>query len=552
MVGDAADDAGAVESGSVSGRGRVGVLAAAVAAVIAAVLAAHGCADDPADDVREAAPASQASAAAGDAPKPRPRRAPVQTETPEEAATAAPPGEQFLVDGWPAAQIVVRRPDGHVAPGACVYVHPAGADTPPSLDEIPRLRADSEGRVTFVAPAPGRYDVGAFEGPGFATLLTDVEFPARGPVEIVLPETARLEIRSEGELPPTGRVSLWAASAVRVTAFPGRRESKYVGFGTDNPAPQWLEVPRGVPMRVVASGGVVAEPAVVTAPGTITVRADDRRLLPFEFVFTGAAAPPEAGIEYELRVTLGEGGAESERTLIDRAAAGARLRPAGAEFRRVPGPTEVRWELVGTATGRVVVDTSRPPEDRVFRVEIPVADWGPCASGIRVRVHGGDVATATLVTEVETTRVETSRELQLVARGVRHVAAFGPAGGPVLAAGPVVASTDRIVDLSLAPAGTVRIAVEWSRPFGAGWPVTVERGDGVPLLLSNPPGRIQAGLFAQARIDGVTIVIGPFAAGDVELVFRLAGREFGRRVATVRANEVTQVIAPPIVPPGRR
>lgn len=525
---------------------------AALAAAFAVLLAARGCDDDGAEE-RHASPHVGAEVVAPPgavASKPARARAGRDTPSPLQPPTTA--DEPLFVDGWPAAQIVVRRADGHVASGAAVYIHPAGADTPQALQDVPRTNADAEGRATFVAPAPGRYDIGAFSASGFATLVTDVELPARAPVEITLPDCARLEIRSDGELPRTGRVTVCAAAAARVRAFPGRRESKYAAFGTEGPLPPYVEIPRGTPFRVDATGGVVAEPREVSAPATITVRADGKRAMRFEFAFSGATAPPDAGLDYELFVAVAQGGGDSERTLRGRAEAGSRVAPVSTGLWCVPSTTEVRWEIRGVATGSSVVDTSRPPDDGMFRVEIPVADWRLCADALRLHLSGPNAATAIVVSDMSGWHVSAGRDVRLASRGAEHVAAFTEHDGVIFVAGPVAATTGSVVDLALAPGGTVRIA--FRRPSGLApeWPVTVERADGVPLLVADPPGRISGGVFRQFRLDESQGPIGPLACGDVDLVFRVAGREFGRRRVTVRANESVDVAAPELIPPERR
>ena len=542
-----------------SGRGRVGIVAAGVAVVVAAVLAVRGCGDDAGESTgASSAPTSSTAQSATSAPRERsPRvRASETTEASDAASATQLPGEPFLVDGWPAAQVIVRRPDGSVAPGACVYVYPADADTPASLDEVVRGNTDAEGKFTLVAPEPGRYDVGAFVGPEFESLVTDVEFPARGPVDVVLPALARLAIRAEGDLPADGHLTLRRSTAVRVTAFPGRRESKYADFGTGPLMPQWIYVPRGVPLRVDAVGGVTACPAEVTAPGTITVRPDGARPTEFEFVFTGAEPPRDALLAYTLDVAAVGGGAEFATKFQVKNFDMAADAPLRVKLPCVPGQVEVRWNLVGVAKGTAVVDTSRWSDTSPLRVDVPVTDWGRrSVPPLRVIVSGGTASLAEVVTDASTEVVdiaEVGRERQLLAPGIEHVAALGPRQGPVLVADPVAAETGRTLDLRLVPGGTVRITVDWSQPLGAGWPITVERADGLPILIRHPPGRIGPVLAPRARIDGVRLVIGPLAAGDVELVFRLAGREFGRKRVTVRADEMVELAGPPLVPPGRR
>ena len=309
-------------------------------------------------------------------------------------------------------------------------------------------------------------------------------------------------------------------------------------------------VPRGVPLRVDATGGVAVDSPTVTAPGTITVRSDRTRPTPFEFVFTGAKTPAGLPLHYELRVAIAGGAVESETTLSGSSSGPAPIQfgPVRGELRCAEGPVELRWDLRGVGTGSAIVDTSRPLEDGAFRVEIPVGSWDSCVDALRVLVSGEDVGSAEVVTERGVDPVPVGREVRLSANRVANVAAVLIREERMLVADPIDADTARGLALTLVPAGTAWVHVDRPPALQDAWPLTVERSDGVPLLSGVGSMRIRA----RARIDGDHYLVGPFPVGDVELVFRLVGREIGRRTVTVRANETVHLAAPPIVPPERR
>lgn len=492
------------------------------------------------DGARDAAPAIEQ---VPPSKRGRPRAARPEVATVDAASSETPSGVAEDVHGWPAAEIVVRHPDGRPATGATVYVHVAGAQCEnPAL--VARRLADHDGRVRFPVAFAGAYDVGAFVGPGFSTLLRDVEFPARRTIFIDLPTCARLEIRADGALPETASASVAPANAERISAFPGRGESKYVTIPT-RPLADHVDVPSGVPLRVRTSGGIVADPPVLSAPGTVTLRPDGRIDVPLELVFIGPEPPDHV---YGVQLTLEAPAAEPPGPHVFDYGTLPRQLPRSrlVSLRAAPGPVELRLSLRGQEAVMRTVFASPLPEGQVHRVEVPVTSW-IASESYRLRVTG---VAGPKLTSVRAFIGGTPVPLDL--GEMRAFTPLLPVGasadgerGAVFVAAPELPSLDRTLELVLVPGALV--VAKSQKPVGLddAWPLTVELADGRPFVTGT------AGAAARTRLALTSWRIGVFPPGDVEFVFRFAGREIGRRAVHIVAGPPIEVDVPEIVPPGR-
>jgi hypothetical protein len=526
-----------------AGRRRGALAAVFVLLLICLLVSWTSCAEttepDAPDDASPAAPRNPPQAL----PRARARTEP-PPETPPAPPDARTAGSLAFVDGWPAADVVVRRPGGGPAPGAVVYLHPAGqgcGDRP--LQDVARRSADNEGRVRFPVATAGRYDIGAFEGPGFSSLVTDVDLPAARPVEIVLPETARLDVRWDGEFAPNANVSITLASAARIAAFPGRREGKYAAVLPLPRAPQ-VEVPRGVPLHAFTHLAAV-EPAEFVAPGAITIRAgwaDGRVDVPVEFAFVGGEPP---GRSYAVELTVEVPGSDMVRPYKHSVgtAAGRPPSPARLTFHAPPGPVELRLQVFGQpATTATVV--AAPGVSH--RVPVTVVSWEASDTQHRVRWTSPEPAAP------ESARVLIRGLRQAARRGEECAFTMSPPGpvavvaegadGAVFVSAP--ATPQHGTTLTLPVVAAAKVAVKMERPpsLDPSWTYTVERADGQPFV---------AGDWVRTTAnpeEALTIVLPP---GDVELVFRFAGRETGRRTVRVVAGPPIEVVAPEVTPAAR-
>lgn len=461
------------------------------------------------------------------------------------------PGAPADVDGWPAVDVIVRRHDGKPVPGAVVYLHPAGTAVSPPLQYVPKSTTDAEGRVRFPVARPGRYDIGAREPQGFATLVHDVEFPGTAPTLVVLPEMARFDLRWEGDFPASAGVTFHRAGAARVGPFPAREESTYVA-GTDGGRRfDHVNLPRGVAMRVNAGGGASADASEVRAPGLLVLRPTPERdrHVDVNVLLRFGRTPPErtVGLRFELEATPAERG---ERRMHARTWAAARPPTMSITWRVPPGPVTIRWDVQGAGPGSAVIDATSDPPGGVHVVDVPIPSWDTADAGVRYRVTSAlptlRSRATTVAGDVPIPDFTVGEENEYTLERDTPLVAFADGmDGGALVAGPIEPVAGAVNELALRPGAYVR--VKWTPPpaLGTAWHLTVTRADGAPFVLHEVTSR----LGTSFAVEDTEFRVGPFPPGDVELVFGFGGREVARRAVRVVAGPPIDVDPVVVTPP---
>jgi len=467
-------------------------------------------------------------------------------------------GEPLYVDGWPAAEILVRKADGTPAVRATVYVLPARGVQSNEL-WIPTRITHADGIARVAAASAGRYDVGAFFHGELGVLSMDIDLPARAPVEIVLeivlPELSSLSIERADGVPDTAFVTISRAHATRVAFYPGRGESRSI-FGRVSELVPGILVPRGVSLSVGANQGVVAAPSEVIAPGDVSLSTDGRTPVSVEFVFLGAEDLAGKWFTFEFeyeRVCGDESSVIRERiTLAPRAGVTTSTR----HVRCLAGSNDVGWSIVRGRTGLTTIDVASMGGGSQHRVEVPVSlnDFTSSSRAFAIRpvslnsVQRGTLSILTPSAEMFwALSVAPNDECWIEAADIEYVAAIVTRRSPPLVAGPALPSTSTVSELALVEGAYIRLS--WLLPAGADptWPLRVRRSDGVPLMLGDPTPV----MVPEALIRVPHQLLGPFPPGEVELVFRFGDRDVGRRTVRIVAGPPIPVAAPTVEQPPR-
>ncbi len=544
------------------------VAVVAVLALIAATFATCRSGDDANRDAAPAQKTDDRRTPTDDAAK-VPRRARTQGATPVAVESTTAENAAPEVDGFPALDVeVVRADQGVVAPGADVYVVPAGAKF---VDGMPTAKMDVRARCRLVLPRSGKFDVGVDAGPLHAMAL-GVAVPRSEPLRLTLPPTDEVVVTADADVraalpsgPPTSFVYLTSQPTATARTRPSRDESFRWGVNVTfaNGAEEFrTRLPVGELAAVDGSPAFAASPDSVRVPGKIHLSMSGLlpAMLRFRFeppnlvertngwlVVELEHAPTSPRPTYPLTVHFKDG-------RIDERYSDTTER---LEWFPTTGGT-VRWRGQGVVAGECFVNPSTPARPATADVVVDLDGTPPAAeppansrivlpreTKLEVRPKGlgpsADPANCFLCDEFGghgRSRIQPD--------GLGHIGGDLPTW-VAAAQGDRVAGPQRVaepptdeVELTLEPGGFLIVACDTSPPAALGT-LTIVRKDGAPLLVMG------TGLLVRSVDAKTGNTIGPLPVGEHAFVLRLAGIEVGEVTATVRAG-ATETLRIPKLP----
>lgn len=475
---------------------------------------------------------------------------------------------RLLVDvpyGWPGL-------DGEV------YALPAGHDSVPDLDRMPRVdwEPDASGTMRFGLPHAGPWDVYlkcpwatafAFDVRADASEVTDVRltWPALAPLILEIPADVPTPLRG-------GEVEITISDAREMTLhdYRGRNQDGCVEaeirvpYGTAGRTPS-LPTGRTYALHTVfydADGGYASSalpkhhqgleltPSRVAHTGRVTHELDIAEAALLDFMPWPTTAPPAHWGTWlprlDVHITASDGSVYE---------AGGTLRPKlrvqwATVVRVVPGTMVVRWSGHGLHGSKRTITIDAGERKRLT----PLIEYTPSAAppppkrGTRVvPVAGsseGRVTIAAMLTTDDGFVTAWDHDIAIedgaleLRRAYARSTSISIYRGMTEASWPVRLTVPRPKPLRLLPAGHLVLVPEVAvdSELGGLW---IERADGGPIVSSRlSSGRLTAGSVERSLAVLPGDILGPLPEGEHVFRVRLGTRRLEDIKATVRAGKI--------------